>query len=377
MKITILTGPFLCLPPDAIGAIEKRWYLVGKKWISQGDDVTFICKKPMNCKKQNDYIYIKGYERTGNWFKDFFLDFIYSMKALKKVSSTDILVLNSIWSPILSRMYKKKFKISIYNVARFPKHQMGIYHKFGKIDCFCCTSNATYNALLEQNSNLQSSSCVIPNFIDTHVFNGKKVRSLSNTPTIVYSGRVHSEKGLDLLMKAVEKIFKHHNMRLRILIIGAKDKARGGSGEKYVYELEKLAPNCEIIWVDAIYNPKDLAIEIAKGDIFCYPSVAERGETFGVAPLEAMGLGLPVIVSNLECFKDFISNGENGIVFNHRAENAVDELESQLWKLLTNPELFKKCSFKGMQTSQHFSVEAIAEKYHKKFEELLNGKSLS
>ena len=32
-------------------------------------------------------------------------------------------------------------------------------------------------------------------------------------------------------------------------------------------------------------------------------SIAGLGETFGVAPLEAMGLGLVPIVSNLDCFK--------------------------------------------------------------------------
>ena len=370
MKITILTGPFLCLPPEAIGAIEKRWYLVGNKWIEEGNDVTFVCKKP---KKTNDdkCIYIKGYERTGSWFKDFILDFIYSIKALKKIPSTDILVLNSIWSPILARIYKNKFKVSIYNVARFPKQQMGIYHKIGKIDSFCCTSNATYNALIDQNPELKSVSYVIPNFMDTHVFGGKEVRSLSDTPTIVYAGRVHAEKGLNLLMRAADKISKNYT-KIRIIIIGAKDKERGGSGEEYAWDLEKLAPNCEVVWVDAIYNPKDLANEISRGDIFCYPSVAERGETFGVAPLEAMGLGLPVIVSKLDCFSDFISDEKNGLVFNHRSENAVEELEAQLLKLLTKPELFSKYSLEGIKTAHQFSVEKIAAKYYKKFEELLN-----
>jgi glycogen synthase len=37
--------------------------------------------------------------------------------------------------------------------------------------------------------------------------------------------------------------------------------------------------------------------------------VAETGEAFGVAPIEAMAYGCAPLVSNLACFRDFIEDG--------------------------------------------------------------------
>jgi glycosyltransferase involved in cell wall biosynthesis len=46
--------------------------------------------------------------------------------------------------------------------------------------------------------------------------------------------------------------------------------------------------------------------------MFVYPCLAEQGETFGLAPLEAVACGAVPIVSDLSCFGDFITPGVNG-----------------------------------------------------------------
>lgn len=376
MKVTIITGPFLCLPPYAIGAVEKLWYSVGKCWINEGIEVTFISKKPDIKNIENNHKYILGYERTGSWIKDFFLDFIYSCKALSQVSECDILILNSLWSPILVRFFKRRHKISIFSVERFPKRQLRIYDKLGKVNYFRCCSSAVYNELIKQSPKLKSKACIIPNFIDTKIFNCNEVRKLSSNPTIVYSGRVNREKGLDILIKAVEFLYQKEKISLNLMIIGARDKERGGSGDEYINILKNMAPNINICWIDPIYNPKELAETIKNGDIFCYPSIADKGETFGVAVLEAMALGLPVIVSDLECFKDFIKNEENGLIFNHKVKNSEEQLAYKIKKLIDSKELFNKISIEGKKSASNFSEEKIAKIYYKKFEELLNVKSI-
>ena len=45
MKVNIITGPFGCLPPYAIGAVEKLWYSIGTDMRNKGHQVIFISKK--------------------------------------------------------------------------------------------------------------------------------------------------------------------------------------------------------------------------------------------------------------------------------------------------------------------------------------------
>lgn len=370
MRINILTGPFMCLPPYAIGAVEKLWYSIGKEFVSKGHNVAFISKKPKeeNIDDQDvSNVYVKGYDRTGSWLKDLILDLVYSYRALQKMPACDMLVLNSIWSPVLCKLFSNKYKRVMYNVARFPKKQMSLYKA---VDCLSCVSTPVMNALIEQSPSMKAVTCVIHNPIDTNVFSPRGEKSLKVSPAIIYSGRVHKEKGLDILVKAVSKLHEK-GYALDLRIVGATDIKNGGSGKEYVDYLDGLAQGFYIKWIAPIYDSHKLADELDKADIFCYPSVADKGETFGVAPLEAMGLGLPTIVSDLDCFKDFVTNGENGLVFNHHSQDSVSLLANCIERVISDAAFYKQLSQNAIVTAKTFSVDNIAEKYLRKFNELL------
>ena len=371
-KINILTGPFCCIPPHSIGAIEKRWFSVGNHWRKKGYYVTFISKIPEKGvinKKDKDNVYIKGYKRTGNRVCDILLDLIYSYKALWNAPESDIIVINSVWGPVLYPLFKKKFKGALYNVARYPKKQMSLYKA---VDCLACVSNPIKAAVIQQSSQLKEKVCVIPNPIDTNIYNSKNKKELSVTPILIYTGRVHKEKGLDILVKAISILKQQYNIEIKLRIIGATKIEDGGSGDEYVSYLNSLAYSNDIEWIEAIYNPIELAQEIEKGDIYCYPSVAEKGESFGCAPLEAMGLGLPTIVSDLDCFKDFVNNGINGMIFNHRIPNAHLELADCIKKLVTDKTLYSKLSEEAIITASKFSIESVANQYMSVFNKIVN-----
>ena len=57
-------------------------------------------------------------------------------------------------------------------------------------------------------------------------------------------------------------------------------------------------------------------------DIVILPS---REEAFGLTALEAMSVGVSVIASDIEAYKEFIGDGKNGILF--KTENAFDLCE--------------------------------------------------
>jgi len=295
--------------------------------------------------------------------------------------------MNTFFTPLLSPLFRRKFKVTVYNVARYPKGQLKWYTG---VDRFCCVSQAVAKAAIEQAPQLADRIKVINNPVDTASFrcrcvcgepeNVRAVCSASRSAdvgvsregyVIGYAGRIHPEKGLDLLVKAYALLFpKDRHLRLRL--IGPRTVAQGGGGEAYVATLERLAGNCPIEWVDPIADAKKLADEIGKCDIFCYPSVAERGETFGVAPLEAMAVGCATIVSALDCFQDFVQDGVTGLVFDHRSTRPVEALADKIDFILKHGEIRDRIAREGSKMAhERFSTERIAGEYLADFAELM------
>src|SRR5438445_10109891 len=64
--------------------------------------------------------------------------------------------------------------------------------------------------------------------------------------------------------------------------------------------------------------------------------MAGKGEARPVAPLEAMSTGLPVVVSNLECFFDIVEDGKTGLQFDNRAGDRAITLADKLDEALSN-----------------------------------------
>lgn len=374
MEITIITSPFALLPPYGFGAVERRWDQIALILVKYNNSVTFITKSVTN-KQKSEYRngvkikYIKGYIRSGSIKRDIIKDLLYSFRAFIALDKTDILIMNTFWTPILSILFKRKFKISTYNVARFPKHQFKYYKK---IDRLYCVSSAVYNALIKQTPYAAKQAIKINNPVNTEIFFYQRKVNIENKPIrVIYSGRIHPEKGLIILVRAINYLTtKYQNLELAL--IGPRSIDDGGGGDTYVNELNKNATNFEIEYVNPVADPVLLSDAIAKSDIFCYPSIAKKGETFGVAPLEAMATGTPTIVSDLDCFKDFVVDGINGLIFNHRSKDAAKSLADRIKILIDDINLRDRLGIEGAKTALNFSNEIIAKKYLEDFKLLFN-----
>lgn len=368
MKIGIITSPFGPLPPNAIGAVEILWFYLGREFLKHGNEVTFYAKsdKAYKLNDQLKIVPVKGYKRSKSIYIDLIKDFIYSLNSLKKLKPCDILILNTFWSPILIPLFSSKFNKSIYNVARKPKKHFKFY---STIDQFSCVSKAveedTKNFITDKNKVATVSN---PVNLDYFTFKNRKINK-NSTIKIGYHGRVHPEKGLDLLFKAVELLSNSYNLEL--IIIGTFDVEKGGGGLKYIDYLKDLAPNVNCTFTGSFSSPEKLNQLLQDFDIYVYPSVA-TGETFGVSPLEAIATGLPVIVSSLPCFKDFIIDGETGLIFDHTIQNASEDLASKIKFLIESDESALKMGKRGWEKSKDFSIGNIAQKYLSNFKKLLN-----
>jgi glycosyltransferase involved in cell wall biosynthesis len=372
MKIAIITSPFGVLPPLGFGAVEKVWYHLAFEFSKENNQIQLISKRydsqvSIQFDKKIDFVLIKGYKRTGSIFKDIFLDFLYSINSLIKLDRTDILIINTFWSPVLSFFFKYKIKKSVYNVQRIPKNHFFLYRN---IDRFSCVSFAVYNILIEQNPSLKEKARIIGNPIDISVWKPSVLDKSSEYFTLIYSGRIHPEKGIELLVKACNVLI-NSGLKIKLNLIGPRSVELGGGGDRYIILLNELAESNFIEWIDPLSNPVLLRNEINKGKFFCYPSIAEKGETFGVAPLEAMALGLATIVSDLDCFKDFVKDDVNGLIFDHRKENSAEILADKIKILINSPDKREKLGKEAMKTVLNYSNEKIAIQYLNDFKQLL------
>lgn len=362
MKITIIANPFLEIPPHAIGAMEILWYDLGKVFFQRGHDVHIYGKGDTKL-TQGWVIYLNGFSQSRNVLLNIIKTFLFNLNVLWRMPKTDILVINNILGPFVPILFFWKYKRLIYNAARTPK---SFYRFFKMVNGICCPSTPIER--ITRGFLPRKNVVTVPNPIDTSCFYKMDVQKDERVIRIGYHGRVHPEKGIHLLAEAVKELLPQYpNLRLRI--IGTLDLRKGGGGDCYRTKLDTLLPS-QIEWIRPVANRMELARLIAECNLYCYPSVAEVGETFGVSPLEAMGVAKPVVVSNLDCFKDFVEDGKNGLIFDHRSDCPVKALKEKLEFLLGNPNVANELAMCATKTAMSYSNESIAMMYLKWFDNL-------
>ncbi len=129
---------------------------------------------------------------------------------------------------------------------------------------------------------------------------------------LLFLSRIHEKKGVDLLIRAyseVYKSFKKSNSEFPGLVIAGPD-LDGAYGQS----MQKLAMESDL--ADSIYFPGMLTKDCKWGafygcDAFILPS---HQENFGIAVVEALACGKPVLISNQVNIWREIEDSGGGIV---------------------------------------------------------------
>ncbi|MCG9793522.1 glycosyltransferase family 4 protein [Flavobacterium algicola] len=369
MKITIVQGAFFPIPPLLGGAVEKMWFSLAQEFNAEGHEVYYISKSYKGLSNE-DYTQgihhkrVKGYKAPKSGILLKLLDLFYTFRAVRQISSdTDIIVSNTFWLPILlSSQQKKKCLI---DVARIPKGQMKYYTGNGRLRA---NSTPVAKAIKDEiKKKYFDKVIIIPNTLPFK--NDKGVDFNRKEKIILYTGRIHPEKGLDILIDAFSKC---KDLGWQLQIVGPYSTETGGGGVSYLNMLKGKANRKNVIFKEPIFDIAELGEIYARASIFVYPSVAELGETFGVSPLEAMSWGCATVVSKLECFKDFLINNENGLCFDHRSENRVEILTGLLNSLMENELQLKTIANRGLTVNETHSNEKLAKEFLNEFDKMKN-----
>jgi glycosyltransferase involved in cell wall biosynthesis len=113
-----------------------------------------------------------------------------------------------------------------------------------------------------------------------------------------------------------------------------------------------------------VYKEKLEPIYMAS-DMF---SILSKFDTFGITVLEAMAASLPVVVSGNVGAKDIVMQGINGFVIEERTD--IDAISEKIG-LLLNREVRIRMGEAAYETAMNNSWEAVARKYERIYDELL------
>lgn len=356
MKIAIIQGPCLPIPPLKGGAVEKMWYVLGQKFAECNHDVVHISRQWEDLLAHEiingvHHIRIQGFDMRMNVLISKALDALYTTKAVCELHhDTDIVVTNTFWAPIIIPFFRKA-KIYV-DVARMPKGQMRLYRKATRLRA---NSTAVADAILAELPMRRHGQVVmIPNPLP--FASSKQINVQKKEPIVLYCGRIHPEKGLNLLSLTAAGLPKDWSMK----IVGPWKIEEGGGGEQYLEFLKQCFAGVSVEFIGPIYDLEKLNELYVRASIFVYPSIAEKGETFGLAPLEAMSFGCVPVVSDLACFKDFIIDVENGLVFDHRSVDAPKKLSDHVLKLITGDVLRKQMMESAWRVNDSHSIDRVA-----------------
>ena len=373
MKITIVLGAFFPVPPIMGGAVEKVWFALAQEFARRGHEVVQVSRAVPEFPREETiagvrHLRVPGFDapRSLVWLK--FLDLLYSIRTMSILPKADVIVTNTFWLPFLLRN-SKRGRVYVH-VARYPKGQTRFYGNAARLQA---PSQAVARAIAKEAPKLAGKIRVIP-----YPAPGSTIdRALSPTgereKIILFVGRVHSEKGVHVLVEAFASSARTVFADWQLMIVGPTDEKYGGGGASYLVDLKRFAANAgdKIIFRGPVFGQTELEQTLRAAQIFVYPSLAERGESFGLASLEAMAQGCAVFVSDLACFHDFIRNGETGFIFNHRSANPAESLRAKIENVIVDPTLLSTVADAGYRKSAEYSLASVADQFLEDFNSLI------
>jgi glycosyltransferase involved in cell wall biosynthesis len=373
MKITVVVGAFLPVPPIMGGAVEKIWFMLAQEFARRGHEVVQISRSMPKFPREEvlggvRHLRVRGFDtpRSLIWLKT--LDLVYSVNTMSILPKADVVVTNTFWLPILLRN-SKRGRVYVH-VARYPKWQMAFYRRAARLQA---PSHAVARAIAKEAPQLKRKITVIPYPAPQPVAKTEPPFITEREKTILFVGRVHPEKGVHLLVDCFAGKARTLFADWKLMIVGPADKKFGGGGESYLASLKRSADGVKdrVTFAGPFFDSVGLEQNFRAARLFVYPSLADRGESFGLAPLEAMAHRCAVIVSNLDCFHDFIRDGETGFIFEHHANSASEKLGEIIDHVIADETLLARVADAGYRKSAEYSIARVADQFLNDFNSLI------
>jgi len=174
--------------------------------------------------------------------------------------------------------------------------------------------------------------------------------------------RLSEEKGIQYLLQAIPLIVEQF-LDFEIYVAGEG---------VYRKQLESLVETLKAgSCVNFLGHLNDVRAFLQRLDLFVQPS---RSESLGVAIMEAMSVGLPVVATNVGGIPEIVEDGISGVLV---PPCNPQQLAKGIAGLCRNPEMRKKMGAKGKESiAQKFRVSDFVKQTFDLYEQLLKKRGL-
>jgi len=191
---------------------------------------------------------------------------------------------------------------------------------------------------------------VIPNGVDLKSLPAHQ--PANDIPHIVFAGRFVEQKNPEHLVQALSRLkdlpWKCNMLGDGPLLESARETAAGcGLSGRFSF------PG----WV----TPEDVLNAFARGDVLVLPS---RSEGLSVVGVQALGMGLALVLSDAGGNGELVQDGQNGFLF---PVGDMDALTAALKKLLEDPAMLQSAQQKSRELAKKFDLETIVGQYEELF----------
>ena len=196
------------------------------------------------------------------------------------------------------------------------------------------------------------------NAVEFHPGSSSVDADLLPRPRAIFTGRLHPQKNLPLLLEAWTDVARRSPANL-ILVGPGNDRQR----------LSELAGSLgladRVQFTGAVDNPAEY---LRAADIFVLPSVAEGMSN---SLLEAMATALPCVVSGIAGNTDLIADGQDGRLVR---EARAGEWSRILLELLDHPEEARRLGVAARSRIEHeFALPVVVDRYLQLYERMIAG----
>jgi len=202
------------------------------------------------------------------------------------------------------------------------------------------------------------------------IHNGYNLKQLRDLPSLklekpseyrlIYAGRLAPQKGLMTAFEAMSLLVEEgHDVHLTLFGVGPKP---------YEHELKKKVQELnldEYITFFGEYKRWQAYADDATALIF-----PTRGEGTSNVVLEALAVGLPVVISNISMAKELLSDGDNAAVVQ---TDKPSDWRSRIRGLMKDCGMQQRLSANGRELADRFSIRTMVEAYDAEYQKLLNG----
>ena len=207
---------------------------------------------------------------------------------------------------------------------------------------------------------------VIPNFIELTKENAIEIspchRSLmaaENEKIVTHISNFRKVKRIEDVVKIFYEIQK--KVPSKLMMVG-----EGPEKEQAEYLCQELAIQHKVIFFG---NSNEIDKILCFSDLFLLPS---ETESFGLAALEAMACGVPVISSNSGGLPEVNKEGYSGFLSD---VGDVEKMSQDAISLLTNEELLKQFKVNALETAKLFDIQQIMPLYEQVYYQAIQSKN--